>query len=182
MPSLALAKPAIDLGLVTQDAQVMLAFYRDILGLPFEATLTCRAAPSCIGFPAVKPLSSFCSTKKHLNQPRPQAALTVRQESDILRSASLTLPRCSLTALLPGCPFQWVKPRSDPASRSPCLKTRRVIGWNCSKQATDRLNPAARTNGCSVARQNDPYLCPHLFRGRGTLIISPGQSGPKSRH
>ena len=29
MPSLALAKPAIDLGLVTQDAQVMLAFYRD---------------------------------------------------------------------------------------------------------------------------------------------------------
>ena len=40
MPSLSLAKPAIDLGLVTQDAQVMLAFYRDILGLPFEATLT----------------------------------------------------------------------------------------------------------------------------------------------
>jgi len=40
MPALALAKSAIDLGLVTQNAEAMLAFYRDILGLPFEATLT----------------------------------------------------------------------------------------------------------------------------------------------
>lgn len=37
--SLNITKPAIDLGIITRDAGPMLAFYKDVLGLPLEAVI-----------------------------------------------------------------------------------------------------------------------------------------------
>lgn len=37
--SLALSKAGIDIGIITRSAEPMLAFYRDLLGLPLEATI-----------------------------------------------------------------------------------------------------------------------------------------------
>ena len=37
--SLSVTKPAIDIGIVTNNGESMLAFYRDTLGLEFEATI-----------------------------------------------------------------------------------------------------------------------------------------------
>jgi catechol 2,3-dioxygenase-like lactoylglutathione lyase family enzyme len=37
--SLAISKPAIDLGIITRDAEPMLAFYRDLLGLDVEGVI-----------------------------------------------------------------------------------------------------------------------------------------------
>lgn len=39
MTGLQLTKPAIDLGIITRQPDAMLAFYRDLLGLPLEATI-----------------------------------------------------------------------------------------------------------------------------------------------
>jgi len=37
--TLTIDKPAIDLGIITRQPDAMLAFYRDLLGLPLEATI-----------------------------------------------------------------------------------------------------------------------------------------------